>query len=66
MKISAKVTPFIVRYAERIPPSAESQFRYDAAKQLGQQFSAGKWGEIVEPPDGTRFTAVSHETTDDR
>ena len=70
-KVIASITtvPFLLRFAEPIPDSPRSAFRYVPERQIAQVNVNGHWVDtpdaIGEPGHATRKTAVHQETTDD-
>lgn len=63
-------TPFIFRFAERMPDRAAPLLRYDVRRQMAQVQVGNAW---LDTPDArvvieatTRMTKVSNETTDDQ
>jgi len=64
--------PFVLMFAEVVPPQQGVPFRYNASRQVGEVFIAGQWIDAVDAPNtaitsgATKFTEVRKETTDDQ
>ncbi len=66
---STRRLPFLFRFAEPLGEMPHQKLRYDAQRQISQVFVGDCW---IDTPDalggqseGTRFTRVRAETTDD-
>ena len=63
------MVPFLFAFAEPLPESPLLLLRYDASRQISQVSIAGTWIDGPDAPGplpaSTRFTKVTHETTDD-
>lgn len=62
------MVPFILRFANKLPPTRGEILRYDAERQIAQVLEGGKWVDRVSAggqESSTRVTAVHAETTDD-
>jgi hypothetical protein len=66
---SMRHLPFLFRFAQPLGEMPHQRLRYDAQRQISQVFVDGSW---IDTPDeragqseGTRFTRVRAETTDD-
>ena len=61
--------PFILRFAQQIPPVSPEMLRYDAERQITQLLDNGNWVDRLavggRAGENTRFTKVKTETTDD-
>jgi len=60
--------PFILRFAQRIPPICPEILVYDAERQVALVLVEGTWVDRLtanEQGAGTRITEVTNETTDD-
>lgn len=62
------MNPIILRFAQRIPPVSPEVLRYDAERQIAQVLEGGNWVDrltVGGQGEGTSFTRVQAETTDD-
>lgn len=62
------MNPFILRFAQLIPPISPEILRYDAVRQIAQVLDGGIWVDRLTtggPGDKTKVTEVRSETTDD-
>lgn len=64
------VSPFLLRFGERLQPQSHTHSRQDLLRQITQVEVDGAWVDAVDVHDvildtGTRLTDVKRETTDD-
>ena len=61
--------PFILRFAQQIPPSNSEAVRYNAQRQITQSLENCWWVDRLvkggPAGDNTKYTKVKAETTDD-
>ena len=64
------MTPFLVRFAQRLPDVPQHPLRYDSARQVSQILVNGAWVDAADAAEqelcSTRVTKMAPETTDDQ
>lgn len=62
-----QITPFLLRFSERLPSQQPVYLKYDPVRQVSLQEIDGQWVDATSDVQygSTRLTKIKAETTDD-